>query len=110
MKKTLLIAAIAASLAVSAAAQPQDRAARKMADKMAAAFSNGLGPLDRRYPLRARLQVSLQTDTPDVGQPEFTSKSFRSFAAMQRWMKSEQDEAGAPFRSSGERVSCRRGL
>jgi hypothetical protein len=29
---------------------------------------------------------------------------------MERWMKREQQEDGTPFRMSGQRISCRRGL
>jgi hypothetical protein len=110
MKKLFLSVAIAATLAVTAAAQSQDREALRMAEKVAAAFSNGLAPLDHRYPLRARLHVTKQYDIYDVGQREFEYKTFRSFTAMDRWMKREQQEDGTPFRMSGQRVSCRRGL
>ena len=111
MTKAILIIAAIASLAGAGSARPQDRVARKLANKMAVAFFTGLAELDRRHLLRAPLQVSLQLDEPDTagGQKEFYSKTFRTFAAMECWMKSEED-SGAPFRQSGDRISCHRGL
>lgn len=113
MERIGLIIVTAVTLGVAASAQPQDRSARKLADKMAVAFSWGLGELDRRHLIRGPLQVSLQLDVPDLGsgQKEFTLKRFRSFKAMEHWMTADPDHWNSGVdRQSGDRISCRRGL
>ena len=89
----------------------QDRAARNLADKVAAAFSNHVGSLDRANLLRGRLKVSIQNwIVPDDSFPEFQSRTFKNFTAMERWLKSEENQPGFPRRTSGMGLSCRSGL
>ena len=108
MKKLILCAVIAFACMLSV--QAQDKTAKKLANRMAASFSNGLRPLDSRHLLRGPLKLSLQYWITDGDDPEFESRSFKSFAAMEWWMKSRQHEDGTPFRTSGQNVSCRKGL
>jgi hypothetical protein len=105
MKKLTLCALIAFASMLSVDAQ--DKTARKLADRMAASFSNGLRPLDNRHLLRGRLSVSIQNW---IAEPEFESRTFKSFTAMERWLKKEENQPGFPIRTSGENVSCRKGL
>ena len=110
MKSLILVLTFLLLCSAVVSAQTQDREARRLADRMSAAFFNGLGALDKEHLVRGRLHVSQQYDIYDVGQNEFESRSFRSFSGMERWMKSEEQGDGTPFRMSGEKVSCRRGL
>ena len=90
--------------------QTSDKRALVLARTISAAFSNGLTGLDKRHLLRGRLKLTKQYDITDGDQPEFESKTFASFAAMERWLKKEENEPGFPIRMSGENVSCRRGI
>jgi hypothetical protein len=55
--------------------------------------------------------VSIQNwIVPDDNSPEFESRTFRNFTAMERWLKSEENQPGFPLRTSGDKLSCRRGL
>jgi len=109
MKKLILLAVIVFTGAFSLQAQ-QDKAARKLANKMSAAFSNGLRPLDQEHLLVGRLNLSIQHWITDGDMPEFESRTFKSFTAMERWLKKEENEPGFPMRTSGQKVSCGRGL
>jgi hypothetical protein len=107
MKKLLIVIAVAL-LASSPTFAQTDKKAMKLADKMAEAFSNGMGRPEIDALLRGRrLPLSIENSNVD---PEFESKTFKSFTALERWLKSREHENGAPFRMSGERVSCRKGL
>jgi hypothetical protein len=110
MKQPTVLLAFVLLLSAFAFGQTQDRDARRLAARMSAAFFNGLGVLDKQHLVRGRLLVSQQYDIYDIGQHEFDSRSFHSFTAMERWMKSEEHEDGTPFRMSGEKLYCRRGL
>ena len=83
------------------------RGPAKLANDVATAFSLRLGKLDRQSLLRGRLRLTMQNW---IAEPEFEFKSFRNFAAMERWMKREEHQPGFPMRTSGDKVYCRRGL
>ncbi len=95
----------------TAVGQTSDRAARTLAGRMATAFALGrLSRLDKEHLLGKRLELSIQHWITDGDDPEFEAKTFRSFAAMERWLKADESEPGFPVRTSGERISCSRGL
>ena len=106
MKKLTITVALLLLTCIPAFAQT-DKEAAKLADTMAEAFSNGLDRPAIDKLLRGRLQVSIQNW---IGEPEFESKRFKTFTAMERWLKSEENQPGFPVRTSGERVSCGGGL
>jgi hypothetical protein len=109
MKKLIVLAALVLVWACPIKAQ-QDRAARQMADRVAAAFFNGPRTLDRTNPVRKRVELSRQYWITDGDMPEFQLYSFKSFLAMDRWLKKEENEPGFPLRTAGDNVSCSRGL
>jgi hypothetical protein len=112
MKKVIIVIAFTLVVSIPTFAQ-QDKTAKKLADKMAAAFSNGkLDELDLVNLLHGRrLKLSTQNWITDVGQKEFESRTFKNFWAMERWMEQEEaDHPGFPVRTSGENISCRKGL
>ncbi len=110
MKKIILFTVFVFTCSTALQAQSQDKAARKLAGKVATAFSNGVGSLDRSHLLKGRLELSIQHWITDGDMPEFESRSFKSFQAFELWLKKEENEPGFPIRTSGERVSCRGGL
>ena len=110
MRKLILAIILTGCSITITAAQGNDKQTRMLADNVATAFSNGLTKLDRRRLLRGALKLSIQYWITDVGQPEFESKTFANFSAMEGWLKSEENEPGFPVRTSGERVSCRSGI
>jgi hypothetical protein len=109
MKNSIVLALVFVGCTFSVHAQ-QDRAARKLADKVSAAFSNGLGPLDHPPLFRGPLKVTIQNWIYDVGMHEYEFKTFRSFTAMERWLKKEENQPGFPMRTSGDKVGCSRGV
>ena len=111
MRKIIIFAIVVFTCTIALQAQSQDKAARKLAGKMAAAFANDVRPLDRDRLLRGRLKMSIQHSIiPDDSFPEYESRTFQSFSAMELWLKSEENQPGFPVRTSGERISCRRGV
>ena len=106
MKKTVLALILGILCSIAVFGQSQDKQARKLADKVATAFFLGLSKLDRQSLLHSRLHLTIENS---IGEPEFEYKSFRNFTAMERWMKSEENQPGFPVRMSGEKVSCRGG-
>lgn len=102
----MLTLAIAICTITAAKGQISDKKALVLARTISTAFSNGLTGLDKRHLLRGRLKLTKQYDITDG----LESKTFASFAAMERWLKKEENEPGFPVRMSGENVSCRRGI
>ena len=108
MKKLTLLAFFGLSCAFATHAQSQDKQAKKLADKVSLAFAYGLGKLDSAKLLNGPLKLTIENSGGEV---EFEYKSFRTWAAMERYMKSQSNEPGFPIRSSGDsKLSCRRGL
>lgn len=94
--------------AISANAQNQDKKAKKMAEKVSTAFADDLKKLDSEHLLNGRLKLTIENSGGDV---DFEYKTFRNFAAMERWLKSLVTEPGFPIRSSGDSgPSCRKGV
>jgi hypothetical protein len=110
MRKIIILAIVVFTCTIALQAQSQDKAARRLANKMAAAFSNGLRPLDREHLLQGRLKLSIQHWITDGDDPEYESRTFKNFSAMERWLKREENQPGFPVRMSGERLSCRSGI
>ncbi|MEP7076083.1 MAG: hypothetical protein ABI878_09740 [Acidobacteriota bacterium] len=110
IKKLISMLAIAVCSIAPVAGQTTDRRALMLAETISSAFGNGLTSLDRQNLLRGHLKLTKQYDITDGDQPEFESKTFTSFAAMERWLKKEENEPGFPVRMSGEKVTCRRGI
>lgn len=105
--KTALVINILLFAAGLCGGQTQDQQARKLANKVSTAFFLGLQRLDRDHLVRGRLKVTIENSG---GEPEYEYKSFRSFGEMQRWMKSEENDEGVPWRESGQKLYCRKGL
>lgn len=94
--------------AIAAQAQNQDKAAKKMAEKVSTAFAYDLKKLDSEYLLNGRLKLTIEYSGGDV---EFEYKTFRNFAGIERWLKSLVTEPGFPIRSSGDsEPRCGKGL
>ena len=108
MKKLIVLASLALFCVIAVPAQRQDNQAKKLADKVAAAFANGLGKLDSEKLLRGPLKLTIENSG---GEPEHEYKTFRTFAAMERYMKRQSHEPGFPVRTSGDKKpTCRNGL
>ena len=110
MKRLLLATTIAVCSITVVIGQTSDKQGRKLADTVSRAFGNGLTRLDRQLLLRGRLKLSIQHWITDIGQPEYEARTFANFAAMERWLKREENQPGFPVRTSGEKVSCRDGV
>ena len=93
MKKLIVVPLIVIAACSFAQAQRHSKKSgpRQLADKVATAFSIGIGRLDRQGLLRGRLHLTKQNW---IAEPEFEYQSFRSFTAMQRSMKREENQPG----------------
>jgi hypothetical protein len=114
LKRTLARAAVLTFVLMTFAgamglqAQSQDRQAKKLADKVSLAFAYGLGKLDSGKLLNGPLKLTIENSGGEI---ECEYKSFRTFAAMERYLKGESHQPGFPIRSSGDKkLSCRNGL
>lgn len=107
-KRAAVVAMLIIFGAISAQAQNQDKMAKKMAEKVSTAFAYDLKKLDSAHLLNGRLKLTIENSGGDV---EFEYKTFRNFAAMERWLKSLVTEPGFPIRSRGDsEPRCRKGL
>lgn len=102
MKRNLIIAVIL--LAVSVAANAQADSPRRLADKVAAAYLNGLGELDGKRLINGRLIVVVEDSLSEKTETHY----FRSFRAMERWLKKGQRADGTPFRKTRDVLRCSR--
>jgi len=78
--------------------------------KVQTLYFKRLTPLDRDHLLLGRLKVRFENSGADIGQAPYVTKYFRSFAALEKWMKrSEGYQPGLPIRDTGEKPTCSRG-
>src|SRR5205085_87217 len=104
---TIILAVVFFSMLLSVTAQ--DRQALRLCTHVQTAFSRGLGSLDRNHLLRGRLTMTIENSGADIVDPEYETRHFVTFRAMERWLKHRENKEGAPWRLSGEKPACRRG-
>jgi hypothetical protein len=108
-----LVPALALILfALTLQADAQSAAKNKTIGQLEKAFgeafmAKSLGRLDAGRPLLGRVKIVTEHS---IGETEFTSKSFKTLAEVERWIKSEEREDGTPFREVRPLIRCRKGL
>lgn len=100
MKRNFMIALI--FLASSVAANAQATSPRRLASKVEIAYLYGLGELDGKHLINGRLRVVVEDSLSEETETHY----FRSFRAMERWLKKGQREDGTPRRATGDLGSC----
>ena len=89
-----------------AQAQTQDKQAKKVGAEIASAFERGqLRKLDPKNLVRGSVKLTIENS---IGEPEFEYHTFRSFAAMGRWIKKREMD-GLPNKVAWPLVGCRKG-
>ena len=107
MKQIIAILALVLFSILSVTAQ--DRQALRLCRRVQTAFSRGLGSLDRRHLLRGHLVMTIENSGADIVDPEYETRHFATFRAMEQWLKRRENKEGAPWRLSGEKPECSRG-
>ena len=102
MRRNLIIALILLTFSVAASAQASSP--RRLAHKVEIAYLYDLAKLDGKHLINGRLRVVVEDSLSEETETHY----FRSFRAMERWLKKGQREDGTPRRATGDLGSCNR--
>ena len=107
IKAVLLIVGLLIFVTTGAVGQTQTPL--QLVRKVQSLYMKRLSPLDRDNLIRGQIKVRFENSGAD-GESPYTTKYFRSFAALEKWMKrSEGYQPGLPYRATGEKPTCSRG-